>query len=430
MKKVLFITYFWPPSGKASLHWPLKIIKHLPSLGWQPLVLTVDEDTFSQKDNTFISEIPSEIKVIRAKSYEPFDIYKRVTGKSKDDQLIASETISPKNKGMAHRLSIWIRMNIFIPDARIGWYFPAVKAGLNFMKKEKVDVIVSIGPPHTTHLIGKKISSKLSLPHIPVFIDPWVDISYYRNFNRSGFTLSIDNRLEKSVLQNAGAVVFVTVTMSQDYEKKYPFIKEKSNVLYWGYSEEDFHLISDSPTKRISDEEIILHAGNIFDYQNPEKFWKTIKLEIDKGRKLKVRFIGTVAKEIKQSITNSGLDSFTEYKGFLPYNEVIREMMNASFLLVCATEPRHVPGKLFEYLRAGKPIIAFGDGNDEVRRILNDAEAGMMFGYNEGGEEFFRKLSTFKTDFNFIKKFERKSITENFAELINSIASKTYGYKK
>jgi glycosyltransferase involved in cell wall biosynthesis len=419
MKKVLFITYYWPPSGKASIHWPLKIIKHLPSFGWQPLVLTVDEDTFSQKDETLIKEIPSDVKVIRAKSYEPFDIYKRFTGKGKNDQLIASETISKKNKSLAHRFSIWIRMNLFIPDARIGWYFPAVKAGSIVLKTEKVDAIVSIGPPHTTHLIAKKLASKFNMPYFPVFIDPWVDISYYRNFKRNKLTLSIDNHLEKSVLQNAGAVVFVTDTMKQDYERKYPFIKEKSTVLYWGYSEEDFHLISDSPTKRISDEEIILHAGNIFDYQNPEKFWKTIKLEIDKGRKLKVRFIGTIAPEIKQSITNSGLDSFTEYKGFLPYNQVIREMMNASYLLVCATEPRHVPGKLFEYLRTGKPIIAFGDGNEEVKKILTAANAGMMFGYNESGEEFFRKNSTFKTDFNFIKKFERKSITESFEELIS-----------
>jgi len=321
MKKVLFITYYWPPSGKASLHWPLKIIKHLPSFEWQPLVLTVDEDTFSQKDETFINEISSEVKVIRAKSFEPFDIYKKFTGKRKDEQLVASETISNKNKSFTHRLSIWIRMNIFIPDARVGWYFPAVKEGLNLLKQEKADAIVSIGPPHTTHLIGKKLASKFSLPHIPVFIDPWVDISYYRNFKRNKFTLSIDNRLEKSVLQNAAAAVFVTETMKDDYIKKYSFINEKSKVLYWGYSEEDFRMDDGRWKTEEGKEEVILHAGNIFDYQNPKRFWKTLKNEIDKGRKLKLVFIGTVSPEIKQSITNAGLGPFTEYKGFLLYKE-------------------------------------------------------------------------------------------------------------
>ena len=103
MKKVLFITYYWPPSGKASLHWPLKIIKHLPSFGWTPSVLTVDEDTFTQKDETFLKEIPADVKVYKAKSYEPFNIYKKIIGKRKDEQLIASETISKKNNSFAHR---------------------------------------------------------------------------------------------------------------------------------------------------------------------------------------------------------------------------------------------------------------------------------------------------------------------------------------
>jgi glycosyltransferase involved in cell wall biosynthesis len=423
MNKVLFITYYWPPSGKASLQWPLKIIKHLPAFGWAPSVLTVDEDTFTQKDETFLNEIPAEVKVFKAKSYEPFNIYKKITGRGKNEQLIASETISKNNSRhkMAHRLSIWIRMNLFIPDARVGWYFPAIKTGLEMLTKEKVNVIVSIGPPHTTHLIGKKLSSKLNIPHVPVFIDPWVDISYYRNFKRNNITLAVDNHLESSVLQNAAQTVFVTETMRQAYEKKYPFIKSKSNVLYWGYSEEDFSLSSVQTSNEEEDNKTILHSGNIFDYQNPKKLWQTIKMEIDKGKKLKLVFIGTVSPEIKQSIKNIGLDSYTEYKGFLPYKEMLIELMKASYLLVCATEPRHVPGKLFEYLRAGKPIIAFGDGNEEVKKIIQEANAGKMYGYDESGEEFFCTRESFKTDQKVITTFERRSIANHLALILNKL---------
>ena len=423
MKKVLFITYYWPPSGKASLQWPLKIIKHLPSFGWLPSVLTIDEDTFSQKDDTFLNEIPADVKVFKTKSFEPFNIYKRFTGRNKDEQLIASESISTKNKNFTHQLSIWIRMNIFIPDARVGWYFPAVKEGMKLLKTEKLDAIVSIGPPHTTHLVGKKLSSQFNLPHIPVFIDPWVDISYYKNFNRNRLTLSIDNHLEKSVLENAAKIVFVTETMKVDYVRKYPFIKEKSNVLYWGYSEEDFGLPLNPLPHKAGDEEVILHAGNIFDHQNPKKFWKTLKSKIDNGKKLKMVFIGTVSPEIRQSIKNSGLDAYTEYKGFLSYKELLKEMLRSTYLLVCATEPRHVPGKLFEYMRAGKPIIAFGDGNDEVKRILIEANAGMIFGYQDTGEEFFKGYSRLKTNEKFVKTFNREKIIESLAILLTKINS-------
>ncbi len=421
MKKVLFVTYYWPPSGKASLHWPLKIVKHLPSFDWLPSVLTAEEDTFSQKDETFLNEIPAEVNVVRARSYEPFELYKRVTGKGKDEQLVASETISKKNNSLAHRLSIWIRMNLFIPDARVGWYFPAIGTGSDLLLNEKVDAIVSIGPPHSAHLIGKKLSTKFNLPHIPVFIDPWVDISYYRNFKRNSITLSLDNHLEKSVLHNAAQIVFVTETMKQDYEKKYPLIKNKSTVLYWGYSEEDFCL---PPGKSFTEDEnlkVILHAGNIFDYQNPKNFWARIKIEIDQGRKIKLVFIGTVSPEIKHTIIDAGLGPFTEYKGFLPYKEMLGEMMKANYLLVCATEPRHVPGKLFEYLRAGKPIIAFGNGNEEVKKILEVANAGKIFSYDESGEEFFNVSESFKTDAVVVKSFERGNIAKHFAALLSKV---------
>jgi len=419
MKKVLFISYYWPPSGKASLHWPLKIIKFLPEFNWLPSVLTVDEDTFSQKDESLLNEIDSNLKVIKSKSFEPFDIYRRFTGKSKDEQLVASETISKANDSLTHKISIWIRMNLFIPDARIGWYFSAVPAGNKLLKNEKYDAIVSIGPPHTTHLIGMSLSKKNKTPHVPVFIDPWVDIAYYRDFKRNPFTLAIDNHLEKSVLKNSSSAVFVTKTMKEDYVKKYPYIKDKGNVLYWGYNEEDFEKVAvDNQEDKTK---VLVHAGNIFDFQNPVNFWKQLKSEIDKGRKLRIKFIGTVSPAIKNEIGKNCLTAYTEYLGFLPYDKLLNKLQNASYLLVCATERRHVPGKLFEYLRTGKPIIAFGDDNLEVKNILSQTNSGMIFNYSESGKEFFENSDNLKTDLEMVRTFDRKNISQKLSEILNNI---------
>jgi glycosyltransferase involved in cell wall biosynthesis len=422
MKKVLFITYYWPPSGKASLHWPLKMIQYLPESDWQPSVLTVKEDTFTQKDESLFKDIDKNLKVVKTKSFEPFDLYRKFTGKSQDEQLVASETISRTNKSLTHRISIWIRMNLFIPDARIGWYFSAVSAGNKLFPKEKFDAIISIGPPHTTHLIGKSLSKRNRVPHVPVFIDPWVDIAYYREFRRNALTLAIDSHLEKSVMQNARSIVFVTRTMKNDYTNKYNFIKDKSNVLYWGYNEDSFENLGQ---KNDSVSETLVHAGNIFNFQNPKNFWGMLKKEVENARKLRIKFIGTVSPEIKEEIGKNCLMPYSEFLGFLPYDKLLIELINASYLLVCATEKRHVPGKLFEYLRTGKPIIAFGDDNEEVKNILHDTNAGMIFGYNENGIEFFEKASQFKTDLSRVRKFDRKNIAAELSEILNGISQDT-----
>jgi glycosyltransferase involved in cell wall biosynthesis len=416
MDKVLFITYFWPPSGKASLHWPLKIIQHFSELNWKPAVLTVNEDAFSHKDESLIKYIPPNLEIIKTSSYEPFKIYRKLIGKNKNEALIPSESISKENKSLGHKLSVWIRMNLFIPDARVGWYWPAVKEGRNFLLKNRYyKAIISIGPPHTSHLIGKRLSRTFNLPHFPVFIDPWTDIVYYKNFKRNRLTLALDRYFEKSVLQNSKKAVFVTETMKNDYVRKYKWLNEKSNVLYWGYNEEDFEgLKSIEP----QEEKVILHAGNIFDYQNPANFFRNIKKKIEEGGKFKLKFIGTVSPGIRRTIEEIDLKEHTEFLGFLPYREMIMELMRASYLLVCATEPRHVPGKLFEYLRTGKPIIAFGNNNEEVKKILEESNGGMLFDYNDDAEEFFRRTEEINTNIELVKKFDRKNIAHELAGII------------
>jgi len=419
MKKVLFLTYYWPPSGKASLHFPLQLIKHLHDFGWKSTVATVAEDTFTQRDDSLMAEIPSNVTVHKIKSFEPFNLYRKFIGKKDSEPLVASETISKEKTNLSHRISIWIRMNLFIPDARIGWYPFAVNYLKKLLRCEKFDAIISVGPPHSAHLVAMRLSKLFKIPHIPIFIDPWVDIIYYKDFKRNALTLRIDNFLEKSVLENASRIIFVTKSMRSDFIDKYSFVEKKSTVLYWGYNEENF---SNIPSKdKSSEDKILLHAGNIFDNQNPKRLWKYLREKISKGEKIKLQFVGTVSPGIKESIIKNDLQHVTEYVGFLPYQEVISKMCEADYLLVCTTEKRHVPGKLFEYLRSQKPILCFGDDNPEVSELIKTANAGVSLSYQDTGEIFFNDLQSFSTNLSFSKSFDRRKAASILAEELDSL---------
>lgn len=418
MKKVLLISYFWPPSGKASLHWPLDIIRHLPKDEIEPIILTVEDESFTQKDESLLNKVDPNWKILKSKALEPFDLYRKFIGKKSHEKLVASETISLENKNIAHRISIWIRMNLFVPDARVGWNFTAISKAKKFLKKNKIDAIVSIGPPHSSHLIGLNLSKNFSIPHFPVLIDPWVDIIYYKNFNRNPITLKLDNHFEKSVMQNAKQVIFVNKSTQEDYLSKYEFLKNKSSVLYWGYDETAFTGLSSQ--KENSKEKLLVHAGNIFAYQNPKKLWDQIKIENDNGNKIKIRFVGTVDNEILEYLNSIGLKDYVELAGFLPYQKMIEQICMADILLVCSSEPRHVPGKLFEAMRTGNPIIAFGDNNEEVKNILKEANAGMMFRYDEYVEEFFKANFQKNENQKVVLKYDRASISKEFYKILQA----------
>ncbi|NUN70452.1 MAG: glycosyltransferase [Bacteroidetes bacterium] len=418
MKKVLVISYFWPPSGKASLHWPLYIIKHLPRHGWQPSVLTVDEDSFSHTDESLLAEIDPSLRVVKTAANEPFSLYRSFLGKKSDAPLIASETISLKNTDWRHRLAIWIRMNLFVPDARIGWMLSAVGGGSRMIMEDRPDVIISIGPPHSSHLIGKRLSRKFGIPHIPVLIDPWVDIVYYKEFKRNPLTLALDNRFERTTLRHAAHTVFVTNSARNEYLKKYPWLEQRSSVLYWGYNEENF---TGPVTTTTHDTEVLLHAGNIFDYQNPAGLWSAVAKEIARGRRIRLRFAGTVSPGIKRAIADAGLTGHTDFIGFLPYQQAVQEMRNATYLLVCATEKRHVPGKLFEYLRTGNRIIAFGDDNEEVAEILKGADAGLLFPYHYDSDDILQRVQKVTPDPDAARRYSRGSIAGQLSLLLDRL---------
>jgi glycosyltransferase involved in cell wall biosynthesis len=421
MHNVLFITYFWPPSGKATLHWPLYIIKHLPKNGWQPSVLPVDEDTFSYQDPSLLHEVDPNMLVVKTPAMEPFSLYRKFLGKESGTPLISSETISKTNTGLRHRIALWIRMNLFVPDARRGWMWTAIRGGESLFRSKKIDAIITIGPPHSTHLIGRKLAHRHHIPHVPVLIDPWIDIAYYRDFKRHPLSVALDRRYEKSVVTEAAHVVFVTDTTRQDFIRKYPSIKSRSSVLYWGYNEENFSGIE--RTSGNAKEYVILHAGNIFDYQNPPGLWKAIAHERAQGRRLRLRFIGTVSPGIRAAIEEAGLSDVAEIGGFLPYHKAVREICSASYLLVCASEKRHVPGKLFEYIRSGRRIIAFGNDNQEVENILQKTNSGILFPYSYHKTDIFERVDSTAPSPERAEEYSREKIASSLATILNQLVT-------
>lgn len=418
MKKVLIISFYWPPSGKASCHWPLHISRHLSSYGWEPVILTVKEDSINRTDSDMIED--KDIRVLRTSFWDPFYLYKKFLGKDRNATIAPSEAISKTNKSLPHRISLWIRMNLFIPDARIGWYPPGLREAKKALKGEKFDALISNGPPHSSHLLGLALSKYLSCPFIPVFIDPWVDISYYKGQKRSELTLRIDNYLERRVMKAADRLVVVTEGLRDYFTNKYPFLAGKTEVLYWGYNEDDFEGL-DGIEETAQEEKCIVHAGNIYDFQNPLGLWETLKDQIAQGRTIRLKFIGTVGPLIRSTIKKEGLLPHTEFLGFLPYRKMLQEMIKADYLFLCATERRHVPGKLFEYMRSGRPIIAFGNDNPEVESILRKTGSGMLFKYSERVGKFFSLSKKFKTDLDIVKKFDRKEIAKDLGAVLDKI---------
>lgn len=387
-------------------------------------MLTIQEDGFSEKDESLLKEIDSSLQVYRTKVWEPFDIYRKFIGKKKGEKLIASETISKNNTSLAHKISVGIRMNLFIPDARVGWYPYAKREIKTIIREHDISAIVSIGPPHSSHLAGWRVGKEHNIPFYPVFIDPWVDIVYYRGMKRSKLTVKADSYFEREVLRSASTAIFVTDSMREEYIKKYPFIKSKSEIIYWGYNEENF--AGKQPVKSNRDKITILHAGNIFDYQNPRYLWIYIKEQLDSGVNIELRFAGSVSPGIKKALDEAGLSRITMYIGFLPYHKVVDEMLSADYLLVCATEKRHVPGKLFEYMRCAKPVIAFGEDNEEVEKLLRNSGAGKLYSYTDKDADFLKESISGQYVESEVKKYDRRNAAKTVSELLAGLRGENY----
>ncbi len=431
MKKVLIITYYWPPAGGPGVQRVLKFVKYLPQFGWLPLVLTVAKGEYPAIDKSLEKNIPAEAMVFKTVSREPMALYKKFMG-MKQNEKIPTAVLADQNTSIKKKFANRIRLNLFIPDAKIGWKKFAVKEGLKIIKNEKPDLIFSSSPPPTVHLIASELAKKSGLKWIADFRDPWTDIHYYEDQPRIAIAKSIDKKYESKVLNQANKITCISkLDIELDFAKKTD-AKKCINIPN-GYDDDDFAGLNifNSPTKKFT----ILHLGAINKERNPEKFFEAIselrKEGIINKDNFQITFVGKTEAVIITAVERNEIWELVNYVDYLPHKEALEYTDNATLLLLLVTQSkknkRILPGKTFEYMRTGKYILALGPEDGEVARIISETNTGVVIDYNNKekiktflSEKFSAWQNNsllFKGKAEEIKKFSRKKLTEHLVNV-------------
>jgi len=406
VRRALIITYYWPPAGGSGVQRWLKFAKYLREFGYEPVIYTPENPEFMAKDLSLEAEIPEEVEVIKRKIWEPYSLYKRLTGKK--------DGIKPGFVNSGGRLSLFIRSNLFFPDPKTFWIGPSVKFLKKYIVRNSIDVIITTGPPHSMHIIGQKASKATSIPWIADFRDPWTKMYNFKYMGHTSLIRDKHNRAERKILNSADAVVTVTETIRTELEAIMRENEDKSKigknveqeavprdkvfVVTNGYDESDFA----SPAPELESHFTITFTGLFVKSQNIEKFWRTLGDMVAESSSfaadLKIRLIGHIDQTILDSISFSGLDRNLVVMDYMPHDEVIGYQRSAQVLLLSVgSEPEAkgiLTGKFFEYLAARRPIIAFGIKSGDIDIALEECSAGRMFSYDHenGLREYIEAL--------------------------------------
>lgn len=426
-KKVLIITYYWPPAGGIAVQRWVKFSKYLGEYDWQPIIYTVSNGHYQLTDDSMLKDVSENLIVIKRPIWEPYGIYQLF---SKKKVNIVPDEIKPGERtSLIKKISIWVRSNFFIPDARMFWIKPSINFLTEYLKENKIDAVVSTGPPHSAHLIALGLKKKNNVPWLADFRDPWTTMDYYHELLLTRWADRKHHRLEKKVLTSADALTVVGRGMKEEFETK---SNREVTVVTNGFDDTDFLTERTEPDKDFS----IVHIGSFFARINPIGLWKALEeLKTENHSlisKLKIKLTGRVAPSVIESIKEHHLEEFLTISPFQPHDEAIRQMKRAAVLLLSVYEENKfiVTGKLFEYLAAHRPILFTGSKEGDAARIVLETEAGPVFSRDEVQpmkqhilwlyQQFEKGILQLRTDR--YQKYSHRLLARQVADQLNRIA--------
>jgi hypothetical protein len=420
--KVLIITYYWPPAGGSGVQRWLKFVKYLQEFGIEPVVYTVENANYLKQDASLLNEVPKGIEILKQPIWEPTALL--FWKKSKQQ----TKGISNVSKG---GFLSFIRGNFFIPDPKVFWVKPSVSYLQKYLDNHTIDVIISTGPPHSMHLIAEKLHQKNTVKWLADFRDPWSDLYYNTDFNQLAFAKNKNKRLEERILRNSDCILTVSNSLKEELEKT----AKKVEVITNGFDDE----FSASNNVILDTKFSISYIGLLPKQSNPKLLFKVLKgickeSEIFK-KDLKLNFIGDISEEVKVEILANKLDKNTDFVGYVSHQEAIAYQNKSQVLLLLIPNVKNnegiLTGKLFEYLKAKRPILAIGPEKGDLATILQETNSGVIVNFD--AEEklkleivaLYQKYKEDKLTVNFsnIEKYHRKELTKKLAFILKSLNS-------
>ena len=417
MKRLLIITYYWPPTGGSGVQRWVKFSKYLPQYGWQPVVYTPENPEQLARDESLLADIPACAEVVKTHITEPYEFYRRLTGGKKGEGEV--NPVNAQKKNWKQRLSLWVRGNCFIPDPRIGWVRPSVRFLKKYLAEHPVDAVVTTGPPHSVHLIGLGLKKALGLRWIADFRDPWTEMFYYKHLGLSPAADRRHHRLEQAVLDGADTVISVSPPVAADFQSK---TKTPVVLITNGFDEDDFDA---SAPQRPRTKTRLVHTGLFAADGNPLNLWDALRSRCEADpefrSRLEIRLAGKVDAAITEAVRARGLGDNLVELGYLPHDETVREQLAADILLLpLRREPEYakvLPGKIFEYLAARRPVLGIGQEDGAAAAVLRDAAAGQMFDWDKR-DELLAFLDAEHPQTSGIEKYSRRALTAQLTELL------------
>ncbi|EKT4548931.1 glycosyltransferase family 4 protein [Flavobacterium psychrophilum] len=425
MKKVLIITYYWPPAGGPGVQRWLKFVKYLPDYNIQPIVYIPENPTYPIIDEGLISEVSEQAIILKNKIIEPYQLASVFSKKS--TKGISSGIIpNQKKQSFIQKLLLLVRGNLFIPDARILWVKPSVKYLEKYISENNIDTIITSGPPHSLHLIGLKLKQNLNVKWFADFRDPWTTIGYHSALKLSSYAEKKHKNLERKVLNTADTIIVTSKTTKTEFQA---ITTKPIEVITNGYDVENI-------SKQTLDEKFTLaHIGSFLSDRNPIILWESLSELVAENKKFRTHFqlklIGKVSQEILDTIDGFNLNSYVNNLGYVSHKEAIEHQKKSQILLLIEIDSLEtksiIPGKLFEYMVSERPIIAIGPKGSDFAEIITETNTGVFFIYNEKEKlkkqilSYFELYLTQKLTVSAVglQQYSRKKLTEKLSKLIS-----------